>query len=407
MCAASRALLSVILLLACNAALPSFAAMTTGHDTQLVMSDRAFAADLYKRLAAAPDNLFFSPWSIRTAIGMVYAGARGPTERQMAAALHDRLGQSRFHVAASRLERELRDAAGAPPSDAELLTANAVWAARDVDLLPAFTDTLEARYAAPVTKVEFTKGDQARASINAWVEEKTRRRIRDLIPPNSFDRLTRLVVCDAIYFRSSWQHIFLAEATAPSSFHRSDRSEVRVPFMHTEQALRYAEDPDLQVVELPYRGEGFGMLLFLPRDIGGLSMVERKVDADWLAGWDSRMKSAQVRLAVPKFRIEGAFRLSDPLSAMGMRDAFREGADFSGIAHEPLFISEAYHKAVVIVDERGTEAAAATAVHERMLGISSPTPRPEIFTADHPFLFLIRDRKSGTILFMGRLVNPE
>jgi serpin B len=381
--------------------------MTTDPDAQLLVGDRAFAADLYRRLAAAPDNLFFSPWSIRTAIGMVYAGARGPTERQIAAALHDRLGQSRFHLAAFRLERALREAASVPPSDAVLLIANAVWAARDVDLVPTFTDTLEVRYAAPVAKVEFTKGDQARASINAWVEQKTRGRLRDLIPSNSFDRLTRLVVCDAIYFRSSWQHVFPTNATAPRSFHRSDRSEVRVPFMHTEQALRYGENPDLQVVEIPYRGEEFAMLLFLPRDMNGLSAVEREVDADWLAGWDSRMKGAHVRLAMPKFRIEGEFRLSDPLSAMGMGDAFKEGADFSGIAHEPLFISEAFHKAVVTVDEHGTEAAAATAEIVQSLGLSIVPPQPVIFIADHPFLFLIRDRESGTVLFMGRLVNPE
>jgi serpin B len=394
------------LVLACSATSPARAAVPTNPDELLLEDNRDFAVDLYRRLAAAPDNLFFSPWSIRTALGMVYAGARGRTERQMAFALDDRLGQSRLHRATSRLERELRTTASGRPSETELLTANAVWAAGDMHLDPAFADTLELLYAAPPTAIDFASGGAARATINAWVEEKTRGRVRDLIPPDALGPETRLVVCDAIYLKAPWLHEFPASATAAGTFHGSDRNSVTVSFMLSDQVLRYSDNSHVQVLELPYGGD-LVMPIFLPRDVAGLSAIERELDSDWLTGWVSRVEETFVRLSMPKFRIEDQLKLSGPLSAMGMGDAFTQGADFSGIAPErPLFISEVYHKSFVTVDEQGTEAAAAAAIVHTKGTISMP-PRRVTFTADHPFMFLIRDRKSGTILFMGRLANPN
>ncbi len=362
---------------------------------------------------------------------MTYAGARSHTEQQMARALRDDLGQSRVHLAASQLDTDVRDAAtssaqrednaswvarfkrfvrtfartGTSPPEVELSTAHSVWVGRHVRLLPAFSDTLRARYAAQPRLIDFAQGDKARSTINGWVSEHTHGRIRDLVPPGALSPQTRLVLCDAIYFRGAWEDSFHCDQTANGPFHLDSRSSITVPLMRSHgMFLRYAENRSLQVLELPYRRKNFAMLLILPRALDGLAAIERQLEPESLAAWDSRMEEVLVsQLVVPRFKIESQFRLADPLCAMGMRDAFTENADFSGMTPDrPLFVSDVYHKAYVAVDEHGTEAAAATAVP--MLG---GAPMSATFTADHPFLFLIRHQASGSILFMGRLADPR
>ena len=408
---AVRSCRNVLLALALALAQPSCTVAPPNpntHDVQVLARDgRRFAVDLYTRLAPSPGNLFFSPWSIRTALGMVYAGARAHTEQQMAVALHDSLGEVRLHLAASQLEKELRAVGGKNAPRAELVTAHAVWVARGMALERDFTHTLSVDYAAKPREIDVTNGGEASAVINAWVEKQTRARIRDLIPRNALGLATRLVLCDAIYFRGAWRDSFFYKRTIDLSFRLSDGSSVTVPFMHRRHILRYAENQSLQVLELPYRGDKLAMLVILPRDADGLGAVERQLDPESLATWDSRMEGVEVLVTLPKFRIEGEFSLAGPLAAMGMGDAFTEKADFSGIARErPLFISEVYHKAFVTVDEQGTEAAAATG-GAVTLGNVPLSELPVMFTADHPFLFLIRDRPSGAILFMGRLADPR
>lgn len=389
--------------------MPGYAAALGDPDVRLLERDaRRFAVSLYSQIASAHGNLFFSPWSIRTALGMVYAGARGRTQQQMTAALHDSLGPSRIHITASRLDSLLRETgAGASPADLELHIAQGAWVARSLRLESGFTDTLSLRYGASPSQIDFARGDDARASINAWVADRTRARIRDLIPRGALDSMTRLVVCDAIYFWGAWQDSFPSRETADAPFHLTSHDTVSVPFMHYTHIRRYMENHDLQMLEVPYRGGDHTMLVILPKAVGGLAAMERDLDPDSLGGWITRLENAIVQLALPKFEAESGLRLARELSAMGMPDAFGEGADFSGITPErPLFISDVYHKAFVAVSERGTEASAASAVVKTKGGASAP-PRTVYFTADHPFLFLIRHRPSGTILFMGRLVDPR
>jgi len=377
------------------------------HDVQALARDgRRFAVDIYTRLANSSGNLFFSPWSIRTALGMAYAGARTHTAQQMAEALHDSLGEVRLHPAASQLEKELRAVGGKNAPRAELVTAHAVWVARGMRLERDFTHTLSVDYATKPREIDFRDGREASEVINAWVEKQTRARIRDLIPPNALGLATRIVLCDAIYFRGAWRDSFFYQRTIDRSFRLPDGSSATVPFMHARHTLRYAQNESLQVLELPYRCDKLAMLVILPRDADGLGAVERQLDPESLATWDSRMEGVEALVTLPKFRIEREFSLVGPLAAMGMGDAFTERADFSGIARErPLFISGVYHKAFVAVDEKGTEAAAATAIPT--LGTVPLSELPVMFTADHPFLFLIRDRPSGAILFMGRLADPR
>ncbi|MEK7316448.1 MAG: serpin family protein [Candidatus Eisenbacteria bacterium] len=405
-----RLRMSAVLALALLLAPAAYAAAPADPNDEIFRRDgRRFALDLYARLATEPGNLFFSPWSIRTALGMVYAGARSHTEQQMALALHDSLGQSRLHIAAFRLDRALRAAGDVRTLGVELLTANAVWVPHDIHLEPAFTDTVTARYAAPSHQIDFGSRDGARSIINAWVEEQTRARIRDLIPTGALDHSTRLVLCDAIYFRGAWRDSFRYGATETGPFHLRRHYAVNVPFMHASQVSRHAENLSLQVLELPYSGDSLALLIILPRDADGIGALEQELDPDSLADWESRMERVSARLTLPRFTIEGEIELAEALAAMGMGDAFTVGADFSGISHErPLFISAIYHKAFVAVDEYGTEATAATALVHTRGGNGAVVPQRQVtFTADHPFLFLIRHRPSGAILFMGRLVDPR
>jgi serpin B len=216
-----------------------------------------------------------------------------------------------------------------------------------------------------------------------------------------------LVLSDAIYFRGAWRESFPSRGTEDGPFRLNSRDSITVPFMHANRPLRVAENQGLQVADLPYWGDDFTMLVVLPRAVDGLASVERGLDPDSLVAWDSRMEDAFVHLALPKFRVGGESNLAGPLSKMGMRDAFTERADFSGIARERLlFVTDVYHSTVMAVDENGTEAAAGTAV-VMTKGARRVPPKTMDFTADHPFLFLIRHRPSGTILFMGRVADPS
>jgi serpin B len=363
----------------------------------------SFALDLYHRLAPARGNFFFSPWSIRSALGMAYAGARTETGAGMMRALHDPVGQSRFHVESARLDRDLLSKGGR--REFEVRAANAIWIARDLALEAAFSDTLKSRYSSAPHRIDFASAAVARETINSWVSEQTKGKIRDLIPRGSLNRDTRLVLTNAVYFRAAWQEPFDSSATSPAPFRGWDRVTSRIPFMHMDRTLRIYDGPSVQVLELPYDGGSMAMLAILPREPGDVRDLEGTLTADSLVSWDSRLRSTLVRVALPRFRIETGYELASALGAMGMKLAFTPEADFSGISRERrLSLSGAFHKAYVQVDERGTEAAAATGLEmKQSLAI---VPTPVRFIADHPFLFVIRSRASGAILFMGRMADP-
>jgi serpin B len=376
----------------------------------VVGGNSAFALDLYKTLRKSDGNLFLSPHSISTALAMTYAGARGDTETQMAATLHFALEQSRLHPAIAELEAKLgrkgRD------SHVTLCMANSLWPDKHYTLLPEYLSLVERYYGASITPVGYRgSAEKARLKINRWVEENTRGKITDMIKPGLLDALTRLVLVNAIYFKGHWAEKFNPDFTRDQAFFVLPGKPVQVPMMlGRSEMFNYAEFESFQILEMPYEGNNLAMLILLPMEIDGITALERRLSLKNLTEWRRRMSARLVEVSFPKFKMTSGFLMKDTLESMGMTNAFDgEKADFAGMhgeSDEPLYIADVVHKAFVEVNEEGTEAAAATAVvHTRDSG--PPALRPVTFVADHPFLFLILDKGSGNILFMGRMADPK
>jgi serpin B len=385
----------------------------------LTMSNTAFALDLYSRTVATDDeagNLLFSPYSISQALAMTYAGARGDTAAQMAQVLHFTLGQDDLHPAFLMLNSDLlmRGNVTADPgmgiSEAQLRIANALWGEQTYPFLDAYIAQVKANYGAGLELVDFINDSEAaRQQINAWVAEQTADRIKDIIPPNVVDANTRLVLVNAIYFKNAWMLPFQPEATQDAPFNLLDTTTVTVPMMTQQAQFGYLRQDNYQVVSLPYNGGSLSMLLILP-DEGQIGGVEQKLTPELLSEFNAtNMPSTLMNLYLPRFTFEYNLTLSGMLQEMGMTDAFDPAkADFSGMAEidqaQNLYLTAALHKAFIAVDEAGTEAAAATAI---MAGVTSaPVDQPIEVRFDRPFVFAIRDDVTGTILFMGRLMNP-
>ena len=376
-----------------------------GDAAAVVKGNNVFALDLYSRLRQKDGNLFFSPYSISDALAMTYAGARGQTAEQMATTLHFALPPQRLHPAFGELIRYLN--AGGKQRKFQLSTANALWAQKDYTFLPDFTRITKNDYQSGLKEVDFvTATEQARKTINHWVEEQTRDKIKDLIPPRALDRTTRLVLTNAIYFKSAWAHPFYKGATKKEAFHLSNNKKVQVPMMHINETLRYRDGGTFQVLELPYQHYQLSMFVLLPKKADGLADLEKALTSARLDDWLKGMKTHQVNVALPKFKFSAEFSLKDVLSKMGMPLAFTNRADFTGMTTRGrLHIDEVLHKAFVDVNEKGTEAAAATAIIAKEAA-EAILPRAN-FRADHPFVFLIRENRTGSILFMGRVANPR
>jgi len=374
-----------------------------------VGGNSAFAFDLYQALREKDGNLFYSPYSISLALAMTYAGARGETERQMADALHFVLPQERLHPAFNSLDQALASrgegAQGKDEQGFRLNVVNAIWGQAGYEFLPAFLDLLAENYGAGLRVLDFASApEKARGTINEWVSEQTEGRIKDLIPQGTLDALTRLVLTNAIYFNAAWANPFEEAATHDGPFHLLDGSEVSVPLMKQTEGFGYAEGEGYQAVELPYDGGELAMVILLPR-AGEFERFESALDAGRVEQIIGSLAYRQVALTMPKFEFESEFGLRDTLAALGMAEAVSEQADFSGMTGQrDLFISEVVHKAFVSVDEKGTEAAAATAV---IMKLTAAVEEPVEVTMDRPFVFLIRDLETGAILFVGRVVEPR
>ncbi len=369
----------------------------------LVSGNNAFAFDLYMRLAEEEGNLFFSPYSISSALAMTYAGARGETARQMASVLHFGLAPDRLHAALSDLTGML-NAAGKPY---QLSTANALWGQAGYEFLPGFLDVTKKHYDAGFKEVDFMGARElARQTINSWVEARTNNRIKDLIQLKDLSPLTRLVLTNAIYFKGKWKIEFKREATKPLPFHVSTRETVNVPMMHQVARFNYAENDQAQILEMPYTGGDLSMVVLLPKPGCELAKLEDMLRAEVIGSWLSQLSGAEVEVFLPRFKVEARFVLNEQLQRLGMLDAFdMSRADFSGMTPGPdLYMSSVIHKAFVEVSEEGTEAAAATAVIMNIKAMVAD--KPHVFRADRPFVFLIRDLRSGSILFAGRLADP-
>jgi serpin B len=337
---------------------------------------------------------------------MTLAGARGATADEMQQTLHLPQPDAALYAGMQAWQGGLLPAGDDPLY--ELSIANRLWGQIGLDFKDAFLEICRRYYGAELGRADFVGAPEAaRAEINAWVEEKTREKIRDLVPAGAIKPTTALVLTNAVYFLGSWQNTFAAQATHDEPFYLAEGGEVAASLMLQEERFLYTEIEGAQIIELPYRGAPLAMVVVLPREVDGLAALEKQLTAEAIAGWLGNLKSHKVRLYLPRFETTAEFNLNDVLSRLGMPTAFGRGADFTGIAaDERLFISDVLHKAFVAVDEKGTEAAAASAV---IVGRTSlpPPEEPEIFRADHPFLFFIRDVPTGTILFAGRLEDPS
>ena len=387
---------------------------------RVVAGNSRFALQLYQHLRPTDGNLFFSPYSISTAMAMTYAGAKGQTERQMATALClptsadvlEAMGLAgapmtpeQFAQAFGAVIKDLNAQGQAGPY--ELKVANALWGQAGYAFLPTFTELVETEYGGRLREMDFVEAaEQARQTINAWVARQTNDKIKNLITPGILNPLTRLVLTNAIYFKGSWATEFKKDYTRPEPFTRLDGSTVQAPMMNQRETFRYAETATLQVLELPYVDEALSMVIVLPKAVDGIAQIEEDLTAANLTTWLDAMSRREVVVAIPKFKLTGKFDLNRVLTALGMGEAFSQAADFSGMTgRRDLFISAVIHQAYVNVNEEGTEAAAATGV---VMKLTSAIPdRPTVFRADHPFVFMIRDNKSGSILFLGRVMDPS
>lgn len=377
---------------------------------ELVAGNTAFALDLYREVVSeqGTGNIFFSPYSISTALGMTYAGAEGQTEVEMAEVMHFSLPQETLHSAFSSLRGMLvaGDLSGAALGEPfTMFVANGLWVQEGFDLQDQYVSLVASCYDAAVTNLDLAGDSEgSRLTINQWVADMTRERITDLIPRGVINADTRVVLTNAVYFKASWFHSFNEMATTRGLFTLADRSLVEVPMMHQTEYFQTAETAGCRAIELPYVDGDTGMLILLPDD--GIEEFERELDVETLETITARLTSSRISLTMPAFEFTRSVQLGKILRSMGMTSAFSSAlADFSGFTGQPdLFISEVLHKAFVKVDESGTEAAAATAV---VMGLTCVPAESTDFVIDRPFLFLIRNRSTGTIIFIGRMMDPS
>ncbi len=368
----------------------------------VVAGNNAFALDLYGQLKTTNGNLFFSPFSISDCLAMTYAGARSNTEKQMAQVLH--FNNSQVQTAFGEQGHRLNEAQ--KRTGIELSLANGLWFPKGHPPLPMFLAFAREQYAAEVKQFDFgTEADSARADINGWVNRKTKGKIRDIIPSGMLDRDSKLVLVNAIYFKGTWKTKFDPKNTRDSDFHLNTQRTVQCPTMFCSGKFlfyyHYGPPCSCEVLELPYIGKDFSLIAILPLEWDGLADLENNLSQTNLAALLASVQESDVHVSLPKFKLETELSLDKTLSAMGMSDAFDAGADFSGIdGTQVLYLSSVQHRAFVEVNEEGTTAAAATMSHHGTTGMSPS------FRADHPFLFLIRDNLSGSIIFLGRLVDP-
>jgi serpin B len=391
-----------ILALPANAASPVDA--VPADVRTLVQGNNAFAFDLYARLREQDGHLFCSPYSISTALAMTYAGARGETAEQMAKVLHFSLDAGRLHPACTQMIRTLNG--HGLPRDFQLNVAQSLWGDLTLPVNPDFERLIQTDYGARLRRVDFQRQtEQARQQINRWVENRTHDKIKELLQRDDLDPSTAMVLVNALYFQAAWHKAFPKTATKEEVFLAGGKP-VKTPMMHQTERLRHAEGEGFQALEIPYEGEQLAMVVLLPTEKEGLKKLEQGLTAEKLDGWLDKLAVRRVAVALPRFKLQARFDLARELKEMGMPLAFSPAANFSGMSTSAkLFISRVIHQAFVSVDEEGTEAAAATAVVMTRGGPGGETPVD--FRADHPFLFLLRDKQTGSILFLGRVTDPS
>lgn len=372
-------------------------------DRDLVAGLNRFSDALYGQTAKDGGNVVFSPYSISAVLSMALGGARGTTAEEMRRVL-GQPNDPQHHEQLGALLEQLRKTANTGGN--QFTSANSLWVQKSFPILPEFTGLLGRAYHAAPSPADFENApEEARAAINQWVDRETHGRIKDLFAPGAIPSDTRLVLGSAVYFNGKWQHPFRRSDTRPDDFTTGSGAKAKVPFMNRTGPFGYASTASGQTLEMRYAGTDLAFDILLPREGATLRQVESDVAQGKLSAWLGGLKDTNVKAAVPRFNIAYEAKLRPALEAMGMRAAFRNSADFSGIDDKrDLKVSQVVHKAWVDVTEEGAEAAAATG--GTMALVSMRIPSEPVFRADRPFVFLIRDTKTGLILFVGRLLNP-
>jgi len=385
---------------------------------EVINANNQFAFDLYSKLDKSEQvNIFYSPYSISAALAMTYEGAKGQTADEI---------KSVFHFPESSILRPnfaaIYNEINEENNAYQLRTGNALWVQQGYPLLQDYTDTVENYYGGKAANLNFiNENEKSRQTINSFIEEQTNNKIKDLIPQGSLDPLTRLVLTNAIYFKGTWEWEFDKSDTNEQDFKVTPTNIVKTQIMYMKPdkaKFNYADIRELQILELPYKGEKISMLILLPKQgedydfetgekiVSDYTLEDIEFSAKKLNEYKSQMKETKLdAIYLPKFEFDTKYTLNENLKTLGMPTAFDfEKADFSGMTQaEKLYISEVIHQAYVKVDEQGTEAAAATAV---MMGTAAAMPR-NVFRADHPFIFIIQEKETGNILFIGRVTNPN
>ena len=387
-----------------SVSLDATAATADGVD-KVVGANNQFAFDFYAK-HKSDLNFFFSPYSVSSAMSMVYEGAKGKTATQMANVFH--LPDTKvLEPSTAKIYNEINKV----NKNYSLNTANALWAEKDYAFLPDYLQKVNKYYGGKVTNLDFINdAENSRKTINSWVESKTNDKIKNLMPQGSIDASTRLVLTNAIYFKGNWDKQFRKQDTKQENFNVATGKTIKTDTMQLtggDARFKYSENNDVQVLNLPYQGNDLSMTLILPKAGKTIQDAEKYLNTQEFSTIKSEMQGTRVNVYVPKFKLETEYSIADDLTNMGMPTAFSDSADFSGMTGKPdLRISQVIHKAYLEVDEKGTEAAAATGVG--MMATAMPSPVSiKIFRADHPFIFLIQQNSTGNILFLGRLNNPS
>jgi len=380
----------------------------SGAETKYAQCNNTFAFALYGRLAEnSKGNIFFSPYSISSALAMTYNGAKGATAIQMSQTLH-------FDTDTVRLNKEIQEINSSLSANAnkeyELDIANALWGQKDYVFLAHFLENMRQYFEAALNKVDFINDTEgARRTINSWISSKTAGKIHELIGPRILNELTRLVLTNAVYFKGSWSLPFKERFTNESDFYVNDIKVTKARLMFEGgKEFGYCKTEGIQAVSLAYRGGNLAMLVALPEQKQDLDAMEKKITAGLFSRLISELKQQSVQVYLPRFKSSSEFELAGMLSDMGMPDAFSGAADFSAMTgNTELCISNVIHQAVVEVNEKGTEAAAATAVVMALKSVKMTHNPQVIFKADHPFIYFIYDTRTGIIIFMGRMMEPN
>lgn len=385
---------------------PTYSVIISGVNAY-VNSSNEFAFKMYKQLIDSNDSIFFSPYSISTALGMAYEGARGQTAAEMRQVLDFSIDNQTRRDMVKAVQSSLNKGG----ASYELSAANAYWLRNGANLKGEYKNVIELYYLAHGQQLDFA-GDPGGSAdtINKWVEQETNGKIKDLLSPDDIKALTYLILTNAIYFKSDWKYQFDSNATEKMNFYKTGGENITTDMMRmcdVAKKLNYANNPDVQLLQLPYKGEELSMYIVLPKN-NDIASLESKLEPAYLSALKKNISSEYVDLYLPKFKFEQKYNLNNALISMGMPTAFGMDADFLGISDVDVYIDKVVHKSFVEVNEKGTEAAAATAVVmvEKGMGGSS-SPKPIEFRADHPFVFFIEHRDTGQILFMGKVGNPN